>query len=144
MPRPPTRRPARKRAGQYHHGGLRDALIQATVATIQRDGVDAVTLRAVGAVLGEPPREAPGLGGAGALPLDEGDDLVVVPDQGVEEVTFLTGCSMQVEDIPLPGGEVYALGSALLFDLGVYFGVSGAGMAILFSLESQGKKMLPS
>src|SRR5690606_6940165 len=52
MPRPSTRRPARKRAGQYHHGGLRDALIRATVATIQRDGVDAVTLRAVGAVLG--------------------------------------------------------------------------------------------
>ncbi len=55
--------------------------------------------------------------------------------------TFLTGVWV---DIPLPGGEVYALGSALLFDLGVYFGVSGAGMAILFSLESQGKKMLPN
>ena len=43
---------ARKRADRYHHGSLREALIAATVRTIERHGVEAVTLRAVGASLG--------------------------------------------------------------------------------------------
>lgn len=55
--------------------------------------------------------------------------------------TFLTG---EWLDIPLPGGGHYVLGSALLFDLGVYLVVAGAGTAILFSLEGRGEKMLPS
>lgn len=45
-------RPARKRPGRYHHGDLRQALIQAAVRTINRDGVEALTLRSVGAALG--------------------------------------------------------------------------------------------
>lgn len=50
---PPLRpRPARKRDGQYHHGDLRRAMLQAAVRTIDSQGVDAVTLRAVGASLG--------------------------------------------------------------------------------------------
>jgi AcrR family transcriptional regulator len=52
MPLPVPVRPARKRRGHYHHGGLREALIQAAVRTIDRDGVDALTLRAVGSALG--------------------------------------------------------------------------------------------
>jgi len=43
---------ARKPANQYHHGDLRRALLQAAVRTIQKQGVHALTLRAVGEELG--------------------------------------------------------------------------------------------
>lgn len=52
VPPTPTPRPARKRAGRYHHGDLRRALLQAAVRTIDRQGVDSLTLRAVGDTLG--------------------------------------------------------------------------------------------
>ena len=39
-------------AGQYHHGNLRRALIDEAVATIDKLGVEALTLRAVGEALG--------------------------------------------------------------------------------------------
>lgn len=52
MPTLQATRPARKRPGRYHHGDLRQALIQAAVRTIDRDGVEALTLRSVGAALG--------------------------------------------------------------------------------------------
>jgi AcrR family transcriptional regulator len=52
MPSLSPARPARKRAGHYHHGDLRQSLIQAAVRTIDRQGVEALTLRAVGAALG--------------------------------------------------------------------------------------------
>ena len=42
---------ARKRRS-YHHGDLRRALLEETTRTIQREGVEAVTLRAVGKRLG--------------------------------------------------------------------------------------------
>ena len=45
-------KPARKRADRYHHGDLRRALLQAAVRTIQRHGVDGLTLRGVGSALG--------------------------------------------------------------------------------------------
>jgi len=44
--------PARKPRGRYHHGSLRRALVDEAVRTIQRSGVDALTLRSVGAALG--------------------------------------------------------------------------------------------
>jgi AcrR family transcriptional regulator len=44
--------PSRKRADRYHHGDLRRALLQAAVRTIQRHGVDGLTLRGVGSTLG--------------------------------------------------------------------------------------------
>jgi AcrR family transcriptional regulator len=44
--------PVRKRADRYHHGDLRRALLQAAVRTIQRHGVDGLTLRGVGNTLG--------------------------------------------------------------------------------------------
>ncbi len=44
--------PIRKRADRYHHGDLRRALLQAAVRTIQRHGVDGLTLRGVGSTLG--------------------------------------------------------------------------------------------
>lgn len=47
---PPRTR--RKRAGQYHHGDLRRALVAEAVRTIQTQGVDQLTLRAVGGKLG--------------------------------------------------------------------------------------------
>jgi AcrR family transcriptional regulator len=47
-----TPRPARKPRGRYHHGSLRRALIDEALRTIQRAGVEAVTLRAVGSALG--------------------------------------------------------------------------------------------
>jgi AcrR family transcriptional regulator len=50
-PRTVPRAP-RKRAGRYHHGDLRTALIQAALRTIQRTGVGALTLRGVSADLG--------------------------------------------------------------------------------------------
>ena len=45
-------RPRRKRAGQYHHGDLRRALIDQALRTIDKHGVDGLTLRAVGEALG--------------------------------------------------------------------------------------------
>jgi AcrR family transcriptional regulator len=47
-----ARRLARKPANQYHHGDLRRALLEAAVRTIQKQGVHALTLRAVGDDLG--------------------------------------------------------------------------------------------
>lgn len=47
-----ARRLARKPANQYHHGDLRRALLEAAVRTIQKQGVPALTLRAVGDDLG--------------------------------------------------------------------------------------------
>ena len=45
-------RPRRKRPDRYHHGDLRRALVQEAVRTIQRHGVEGLTLRAVGQALG--------------------------------------------------------------------------------------------
>lgn len=45
-------RPARKKPDTYHHGDLRRALLQEAVRTIQAQGVEAVTLRAVAEALG--------------------------------------------------------------------------------------------
>jgi AcrR family transcriptional regulator len=42
----------RKPRGRYHHGNLRRALVDEAVRVIQRAGVDALTLRSVGAALG--------------------------------------------------------------------------------------------
>jgi AcrR family transcriptional regulator len=46
-----TRPPQRKRRNAYHHGNLRQALVEQAVQTIQRHGVEALTLRAVAASL---------------------------------------------------------------------------------------------
>lgn len=43
---------AKKPRDQYHHGDLRRALLQAAVRTLQKQGLHALTLRAVGAELG--------------------------------------------------------------------------------------------
>ena len=49
----PTRRPsARKPPGRYHHGDLPRAMLQEAVRIIQKDGVEALTLRGVGQRLG--------------------------------------------------------------------------------------------
>ena len=47
-----TPRPRKKRAGQYHHGDLRRALLEEAVRTIQAGGIGQLTLRAVGDSLG--------------------------------------------------------------------------------------------
>ena len=47
-----TRRPRRKPTDRYHHGNLRRAMLDEALRTIQRDGVDALTLRAIGLRLG--------------------------------------------------------------------------------------------
>lgn len=47
-----TGRPARKPRAQYHHGDLRRALLQAAVRTLQKQGLEALTLRTVGNELG--------------------------------------------------------------------------------------------
>ena len=52
MTRSTSRRPQRKRAGQYHHGDLRRALIDQALRTIDREGVEGLTLRTVGDALG--------------------------------------------------------------------------------------------
>jgi AcrR family transcriptional regulator len=49
---PGTRARRRKPAATYHHGDLRRALLAETARTIRKEGVDAVTLRAVGKRLG--------------------------------------------------------------------------------------------
>jgi AcrR family transcriptional regulator len=43
---------ARKRADQYHHGDLSRSLLQEALCTIEKSGVSALTLRAVGEKLG--------------------------------------------------------------------------------------------
>lgn len=48
----PIRRPRKKRAGDYHHGDLRRALIDQALRTIDKLGVEALTLRGVGEALG--------------------------------------------------------------------------------------------
>src|SRR5918999_6482120 len=50
MPRPT--RAARKPRRPYHHGNLRRALFDEALATIRAEGVDALTLREIGARLG--------------------------------------------------------------------------------------------
>src|SRR4029453_4986315 len=46
---------ARKPRRSYHHGNLRRALLDEALATIRADGVDALTLREMGARLGVSP-----------------------------------------------------------------------------------------
>jgi AcrR family transcriptional regulator len=46
------RRPARRKRAAYHHGDLRRALLAETARTISKEGVEGVTLRAVGKRLG--------------------------------------------------------------------------------------------
>ncbi len=46
------RRPQKKRAGQYHHGDLRRALIDQALRTIDELGGEGLTLRGVGEALG--------------------------------------------------------------------------------------------
>ena len=48
----PLRPPRKKRAGRYHHGDLRRALIEEAVRTIQIEGAHDLTLRGVGDRLG--------------------------------------------------------------------------------------------
>ena len=48
MPAVPAPRPARKPARAYHHGNLRQALVDQAVRTIRETGVEALTLREVG------------------------------------------------------------------------------------------------
>jgi AcrR family transcriptional regulator len=45
-------RPRKKRPGQYHHGDLQRALLEEALRTIHTDGVEQLTLRAVGRTLG--------------------------------------------------------------------------------------------
>jgi AcrR family transcriptional regulator len=52
MPRFLPRKPRKKRAGHYHHGDLRRALIDQALRTIDEHGVEALTLRSVGEALG--------------------------------------------------------------------------------------------
>jgi len=47
-----VKRPRKKRAGQYHHGDLRRALIDQALRTIDKLGVEGLTLRSVGEALG--------------------------------------------------------------------------------------------
>jgi AcrR family transcriptional regulator len=48
-----ARKPRKKRAGQYHHGDLRRALLEEALRTIDAEGgIDQVTLRGVGQKLG--------------------------------------------------------------------------------------------
>ena len=47
-----AQRPRKKRAGRYHHGDLRRALIAEALRTVQGHGIEQLTLRAVGDRLG--------------------------------------------------------------------------------------------
>ena len=52
MRRSTPERPRKKRAGQYHHGDLRRALIDQALRTIDKRGVEGLTLRGAGEALG--------------------------------------------------------------------------------------------
>ena len=47
-----TKKPRKKRPGEYHHGDLRRALLDEALRTIEVDGVEGLTVRAVGGKLG--------------------------------------------------------------------------------------------
>jgi AcrR family transcriptional regulator len=47
-----AKRPKKKRSGDYHHGDLRRALLEEALRTIDRHGVEALTLRTIGDRLG--------------------------------------------------------------------------------------------
>ncbi len=47
-----SKSPARKPRGRYHHGNLSRALLDEALATIRAEGVERLTLRAIGARLG--------------------------------------------------------------------------------------------
>ena len=47
-----AKRPSRKPRRSYHHGNLRRALLDEALATIRAEGVEAVTLREIGARVG--------------------------------------------------------------------------------------------
>ncbi len=51
-----TRRPRKKSAGKYHHGELRRALIDATLAIVEREGTGAVSLSAAARRVGVSPQ----------------------------------------------------------------------------------------
>src|SRR5215831_17121958 len=46
------KQPAGRKKGAYHHGDLERSLVEAALVTIQEEGVEALTLRGVGARLG--------------------------------------------------------------------------------------------
>jgi AcrR family transcriptional regulator len=48
----PQKRPQKKRAGQYHHGDLRQALIDQALQTIDKEGAESFSLRRAGDALG--------------------------------------------------------------------------------------------
>ena len=48
----PAKTPAKKSPGSYHHGELRASLIEAADIILQRDGADALSLRAIAAEVG--------------------------------------------------------------------------------------------
>lgn len=52
MPTTTRRSPRRKLRTRYHHGDLRRALLDETIAIIRHDGVQALTLRGIGEALG--------------------------------------------------------------------------------------------
>jgi AcrR family transcriptional regulator len=52
MARSPRSRKLKKPANAYHHGNLRDALLDEALRTIEKHGVDQLTLRTVGGRLG--------------------------------------------------------------------------------------------
>ena len=52
MPQPIRGKSARKPPGRYHHGDLPRAMLQQAVRVIQKQGVEALTLRMVGEKLG--------------------------------------------------------------------------------------------
>jgi AcrR family transcriptional regulator len=52
MAHPANTPPKKKRAGQYHHGDLRRALLDEALRTIHAEGVEGLTLRTVGEKLG--------------------------------------------------------------------------------------------
>jgi AcrR family transcriptional regulator len=49
---PQAARTRRKKRDQYHHGDLRRALLDEALRTVRRDGIEALTLRAIGQSLG--------------------------------------------------------------------------------------------
>ena len=52
MPRPHRPKSPAKQPSRYHHGNLPQAMLQAAVRTIQKQGMEALTLRGVGERLG--------------------------------------------------------------------------------------------
>lgn len=99
-----TKRPKKKPTGQYHHGDLRHALVQATLAIVEREGTGAVSLSAAARRVGVSPQASYNHF------RDKGELLAVAAEEAIREVTHEMRAARETET--RPGERLEATGIA--------------------------------